>query len=242
MTASNATGAGATSTVANVTTILASPAGFGVTASASVPTEIDLAWTATTHATGYKIERSLNQVLWTTITPATPLAGTDHAYADTSALAGTTYFYRISAIDAVGTSAPTSAATALTIPVTPTLNETVTSATTINFVWNTVTGAATYLLEKSIDTGTHWTTAVSQTSTTFTDTGLTADTTYEYRLSAVDATGRIRHQHAGHAHDNPRLARKLHGDRVRDRADGNRPCLDGHGARHRLQDRALGRQ
>jgi titin len=189
VTASNGTGAGATSTVANVTTILASPAGFAVTASASVPTEIDLSWTATTHATGYKIERSLNQVLWTTITPATPLAGTDHAYADTSASAGTTYFYRLSAIDAVGTSAPTTAASALTIPVTPTLTESVTSATTINFVWNTVTGAATYLLEKSIDAGTHWTTAVSQTSTTFTDTGLTADTSYEYRLSAIDATG-----------------------------------------------------
>ena len=60
----NAGGASATSAVSSVTTLLASPAGF--TATPSSATQVDLAWTAVTHATTYKIERSTdNGTTWT---------------------------------------------------------------------------------------------------------------------------------------------------------------------------------
>jgi hypothetical protein len=52
----------------------------GLTASASSPTQIDLAWTAVTHATGYKIERSLNGTTWATLSPSPALTGTSAAY------------------------------------------------------------------------------------------------------------------------------------------------------------------
>ena len=188
--ATDATGSSPTSTVANVTTILASPAGFTVTASTTVSTEIDLAWTAVTHATGYLIERSLNQQLWATVTPATPLVGTDHAYADTTATAGTTFFYRISAINAVGTSVATAARQRL---------DAARFARAVggrgirhanrSLTWTPIDSATTYLVEKSIDTGTHWTTLSTLATTLISDTGLTADTSYEYRVSAINATG-----------------------------------------------------
>ena len=87
-----------------------------MTPTAVSASEIDLTWTPVTHATAYLIERSLNQATWTTVTQATPLAGTAGAYADTTATGGTTFFYRISAINANGTSATATPASALTVP------------------------------------------------------------------------------------------------------------------------------
>ncbi len=184
----NATGNSPASNVQSVTTLLAAPTGFGATASTTVATEIDLAWTAVTHATNYKIERSTDQTLWTTLSPSPALTGSSAAYNDTTALAGTTYYYRISAIDAAGTSAPAAAAHALTIPATPTLTATVASATSVDLSWNAVTGATGYTLESSPD-GTTWTGIATQAGTTYTNTGLTADTSYQYRVKATDATG-----------------------------------------------------
>jgi fibronectin type 3 domain-containing protein len=185
----NATGPSLTSTVVTQSTLLAAPASFTATASTTVDTEVDLAWTAVIDATAYLVERSENQALWTTLTQSPVLAGTDHAFADTTASPGTTYFYRISAIGTAGTSAPATVASALTLPDVPTLTATQSSATENDLSWTPVQSATSYLLEKSIDAGTHWTTLATQAGTQFADTGLAADTAYEYRVSAINATG-----------------------------------------------------
>src|SRR5204863_506181 len=126
----NATGTGAVSSTVTATTLLVAPTGFTVTATNA--NQVDLAWTAVTHATDYKIERSLNQTVWTTLAPSPALTGTSAAYSDTSVLAGTRYYYRISAVNAVGTSAPAATMNALTQPAAPTLTATPASATAIN--------------------------------------------------------------------------------------------------------------
>ena len=186
--ATNASGSSGNSNVANVTTPLAAPASFTVTAASAG--EIDLAWTACgSDCTGIKVERSLTGTVWTTLsTPS--LTGSSTTYADSTVLAGTTYYYRISAISAAGTSAPTAALSALTNPAAPALTATVISATQFNLSWGTVASATSYTIQSSSDGGTTWTSpGVTQATATYSATGLTADTSYKFRVVATNATG-----------------------------------------------------
>src|SRR3989441_706646 len=84
------------------------------------PSQINLSWTAPTNnggsaITGYKIERSTDGgTTWNTI-----VASTSHSwYSDYFLSASTTYTYRVSAINAIGTSLPSSSASATTSPAT----------------------------------------------------------------------------------------------------------------------------
>src|SRR6185437_12618091 len=183
----DATGASNASAVVTATTLLNAPA--SLTATAVSGTEIDLLWTPVNDATSFKIERSINQTTWTALAPNPALNGNSSSYNDTTASAGTTYYYRISAIDAAGTSIPSTTATALTKPATPVLTATVASATSISLSWVAITGATSYVIESSNDGGNTWANLPSQSGTTYVNTGLTADTQYKYRIHAVNATG-----------------------------------------------------
>ena len=177
----------APSLVATVTTPLTAPAGFSVTAASS--SRINLAWNPVTDATNYKIERSVDQTAWTPLVPNPALSATSVSYADTGVSAGTTVYYRISAIDAAGTSAASTVAHALTYPATPVLTGTVTSATVITLNWLAITSATSYLVETSTDGGNTWSTASTPSTLTYANTALTADTLHAYRVSAINATG-----------------------------------------------------
>ena len=88
----------------------------GLTANAISSSQIDLIWSAPTdnggsQITGYKIERSMDDgSTWSII--MTGNAAT--TYADTGLLANTTYTYRVSAINSVGTGSPSNAAVSTT--------------------------------------------------------------------------------------------------------------------------------
>ncbi|HWE03064.1 MAG TPA: fibronectin type III domain-containing protein [Tepidisphaeraceae bacterium] len=182
----NATGTSAASSAVSATTLLAAPSGFSLTVASA--TEVDLAWSAVADATGFKIERSLNNTAWTTLVAA-GVTGTSMSYANTGLTAGTTYYYRLSAIDAVGVSTAATAAAVLTLPAAPTLTAGVISATQINLSWTASASATSYKLEKSTDNGNTWSTVVTQATLTYSNTGLTADTAYQYRVTAMNATG-----------------------------------------------------
>ncbi len=182
----NAGGNSAASNTASATTLLAPPAGF--TATPFSTTQVNLAWTAVTDATNYTIQRSSDDVAWTTVVPSPALTGTSSSYNDTSLSAGTTYYYRISAIDAAGSSVPSPVDPALTIPAAPVLTATPVTLTQINLSWPAVTGASSYIVASSPD-GSTWTTLATQAGTTYQNTGLTADTAYYYEVTAVNATG-----------------------------------------------------
>jgi fibronectin type 3 domain-containing protein len=179
-------GNGTASATVPVTTFLAAPSGF--TATVASPTEIDLAWTSETDATNYVIQRSLNQTVWTTLSPSPALSSASTSYADTSVSAGTTYYYRLFSVDAAGTSAAATATATLTFPAAPTLTATVASATSVNLAWNPVTGATSYIVASSPD-GSTWTPISTQAGTSYTNTALTADTAYYYEVTPLDATG-----------------------------------------------------
>ena len=188
--ATSAGGDSPPSATATATTLVAPPnAPLGVSATAIASTEIDVAWTASDGATGYRIERSANGgASWT---PAGTTATAP--FHDTGLSPATTYSYRVIATNAGGDSAPSATATATTPvapPATPTgVTATTISSTAIDVVWTSSSGATAYRIERSADGGTSWTQAGSSAASPFHDTGLTAATTYTYRVIATNAGG-----------------------------------------------------
>src|SRR5205085_8298927 len=122
-------------------------------------------------------------------------------YSDSGLNPSTTYTYRISAINSIGTSSPSSTASATTsstAPQPPTgLTATTFSSSQINLSWtapsnnggSAITG---YEIERSTDGGTTWSAIVANTGSTVTiysNTGLATNTTYTYRVSAINSVG-----------------------------------------------------
>ena len=96
-------------------TIPQSPTGLAATAISS--SQINLSWTAPSDnggstITGYNVERSTdNGTTWSSASNATSTS-----YSDTGLVPSTTYTYRVSAINSVGSSSPSNTASATTYP------------------------------------------------------------------------------------------------------------------------------
>jgi fibronectin type 3 domain-containing protein len=159
-------------------------------ASAVSTSRINLSWLDNaSNETGYRVERSLDGVTWTLVTSA--LAAGSTSYSDSSALAGTTYSYRVQADSDSATSGYSNAATATTITLAPgSLTASAVSSSRIDLSWSDVNGETGYRVERSTD-GTNWflagTTGAGVTS--FSDNGRSASTTYSYRIQAVNSGG-----------------------------------------------------
>jgi formylglycine-generating enzyme required for sulfatase activity/subtilisin family serine protease len=173
----------------------------GVTATAFSSTQINLSWTdAATNETGYRIER--RQTTGTGSTTAFSLlvnlgAGVT-TYSNTGLLAATGYAYRVSAVAPGGAlvSAAEVAATTFGTTAAPTgFTATPISKSQINLRWvDVATNEAGYQVERRLTSATEWGTAVPLGAgvTTYSDTtGLTAATSYTYRVSAIAPGGAL---------------------------------------------------
>src|SRR6267143_6651 len=204
----NSVGTSSPSNTASATTQAASTipgAPTSLVANTVSSSQINLSWNAPANnggsaITGYKIERSTNG--GSSWSPPVNTGSTATTYPDTGLTASTTYMYRVSAINSVGTSSPSNTAsattqTASTIPGAPTsLVANTVSSSQINLSWNApannggsaITG---YKIERSTNGGSSWSPPVNtgSTATTYPDTGLTASTTYMYRVSAINSVG-----------------------------------------------------
>src|SRR2546422_394115 len=202
----NSIGTSSPSTTVSATTPIATPTPpTGLAASASSSSQISLGWTAPADnggsaITGYKIDRSTDGgSTWSTIVSNSGSTAT--TYSDTGLTPATTYAYRVSAINAIGTSSPSNtipATTPIATPSPPTgLTPTAVSSSQINLGWtppsdnggSPITG---YKIERSTDGGSTWTTLVANTGSTaasYSDTGLAHTTTYTYRVSAINSAG-----------------------------------------------------
>ena len=172
----------------------------GLTATAASSSQINLSWTASTDnvgVTGYLVERCQGAGCSTFTQIATPTGTT---FSDTGLSASTSYSYRVRAADAVPNlsgysstaSATTQAAADTQAPTAPTaLTATAASSTQINLSWTASTdnvGVTGYRVERCQGAGcSTFTQIATPMGTTFSDTGLSASTSYSYRVRAADA-------------------------------------------------------
>ncbi|HET7337831.1 MAG TPA: fibronectin type III domain-containing protein, partial [Candidatus Nitrosotalea sp.] len=194
----------ATATTLTPVTVPQPPTGLGATADSA--SQITLNWNSPSNnggsaITGYKIERSTDSgSTWSVLVSNTGSTAT--TYSNTGLASSTTYTYRVSAINSVGNSSPSNVASATTLvvitsPQPPTgLTATATSSSQIDLSWNApgsdggsaITG---YKIERSINGGT-FSILVANTAdaaTAYSDTGLTSNTNYTYRISAINSVG-----------------------------------------------------
>ncbi len=153
----------------------------GLTAASPSTTQINLAWSAVTGATGYKIYRSVGtSTTYSLLTSVTTLY-----YHNTGLTSATRYNYRVYAVNTGGTSA-SAAVTWYTRPVAPaTATATKMSNTSIKVDWSAVTGATKYKVYVSKNAAAYVLAAtVSAPTVTYTATGLTGGS-YVYKVSAV---------------------------------------------------------
>jgi chitodextrinase len=167
---------------------------IGLTATAASSSQINLSWTASSDnvkVTGYRVYRNGTQIATVTTT----------SYYSTGLAASTSYTYRVSAFDTAGNvssqsvsaSATTKAASAdTTAPSVPTgLTATAASSSQINLAWKASTdnvGVSGYKVYRG-------TTLIATTTTTsFSNTGLAASTTYTYKVAAFDKAGKVSSQ------------------------------------------------
>ncbi len=163
----------------------------GLSASTVSTSGIDLTWISVTGAASYNIYRSAaSDGTYTKINTSTV---STTSYSDTGLIAGTAYYYKVSAVNGTGESGASSyatAGTAVAASSTPTgLAVSSKTSTSITMTWNAVSGAAGYKLYKSSAIDGNYNEVYSGSNTSYAETGLTAATTYYYKASAINAGG-----------------------------------------------------
>ena len=170
-----------------------------LTASAASGTQINLAWTGSTDnigVTGYQVERCQGAGC-SNFASVTTVTGT--TYSNTGLTNATSYSYRVRAADAAGNpSAYSNVASASTpdtqAPTAPSnLTATTKTSSQVDLAWTASTdnvGVTGYRVERCQGAGcTNFTLLGTATGTAYSDTGVTADNIYRYRVRATDAAG-----------------------------------------------------
>jgi uncharacterized delta-60 repeat protein len=162
-------------------------------ATALSTSQIDLTWTDNAgNETGYVVDRSTTAgQTWTRLTTS-PLAADSTSFSDTTALPGTTHYYRVSAVNANDVSAYSNQASVTTVPAAPgTLAAYAVWTDSTYLAWVDVTGETGFKIQRSSDGGNVWSQIGSTGAhvTSYQDTGLQTASTYTYRVLATDAAG-----------------------------------------------------
>jgi type II secretory pathway pseudopilin PulG/fibronectin type 3 domain-containing protein len=174
--ACNASGCGPWSLPASTRTAPAIPA---PSAAASGLT-VTVTWSAPATAARYELQRRTGSGAWGTSTSLTT-----NSFADSATTAGTTYGYRVRACNAQSACSDFSTqATSTTAPAAPALSGTVSQRTT-TLNWNAPTAASRYEVTR-LDAGVQ---ANAVTGTTWSQSGLAAETSYSYQVRACNTAG-----------------------------------------------------
>jgi YD repeat-containing protein len=184
------------------TTPPTAPTALGATVVSS--SQVNLSWTASTDnvgVTGYRVERCQGASCTSFAQIGTP---TTTSYSDTGLTASTSYSYRVRATDAAGNlstysstvSGTTQAVVDTTPPTAPSgLSATATSSSQISLTWTASTdnvGVTGYLVERCQGAScTGFAQIATPAATSYSDSSLTASTSYSYRVRATDAAGNL---------------------------------------------------
>jgi hypothetical protein len=166
---------------------LSAPTGFALGVISG--SQIDLSWVdASSSETGFEIQQSLDGSSWSAVTTT---AANATSYSRTGLNHGTRYYFQIRAKGATSDSTWAAAVNATTTIAAPTgLAATAISDTRIDLSWtDSHTGEAGFQIDRSTDNST-WTTVATTAAnaTSYSNTGLSASTTYYYRIRANGAT------------------------------------------------------
>jgi len=169
----------------------------GLTATAQSPTSVLLNWIDNSNnETGFTIQRSTSSTFGGTITTFTVGANVT-TFTDTTVVGVTTYYYRVRAFNPTGPSAWSNTASVTTpnpLPAAPSgLTATAQSPTSVLLGWTDTANNETGFTIQRSRSGTFLTTittfTVGANVVTFTDTTVSAVTTYYYRVRATNAAG-----------------------------------------------------
>jgi fibronectin type 3 domain-containing protein len=180
---------GNSSSNGNSTASVAPAAPTNLTATAGNQ-QASLSWTASSSAASYSVKRgTASGGPYTTV--GSPAATT---YVDTSLTNGTTYYYVVTAVNAIGPSGNSNQATATpaappAAPVAPANLAATGGDQQVSLTWTASTGATSYNVKRATTNGGPYTTMASPAGSTYTDTAVSNGTTYYYVVTAVNTIG-----------------------------------------------------
>jgi fibronectin type 3 domain-containing protein len=150
---------------------------------ANTSTGVKVTWSKTTGATGYIVYRKTAKGTFTAIKTIT--SGSTVSYVDTTAKAGTTYYYTVRAYAGSNKSNKSSYVTDVSIKylAQPTVTLTNTS-TGVKISWTKSTGAGGYYVYRKAPGDKKWTLINKASNLSYTDTTAKVGTTYYYTVKA----------------------------------------------------------
>lgn len=149
--------------------------------------KVQLKWNAVKNAAKYQVYYSTNA----DFSGAKVFTTTKTSMKHTGAVTGTTYYYKVCAVDANGTVSAFSPAVSRTCaPAAPkATGSNVTSTGKIRLTWKAVNGATKYEVYRSTSKNGPYTRMFTTTKTTMTHAGAAVGTTYYYKVRALTANG-----------------------------------------------------
>ena len=185
----------ANATTQSAVTIPNAPSGLAATAVSS--SQINVSWTdSSTNESGFKIERSTSAT--SGFSQIATVGANITSYQNSGLSASTTYYYRVCAYNSAGDSIYSNTASATTqsatviIPAAPTnLTAIAISSSQINLAWNDNSGNETGFHVWRYHSSVGWTqiAIVGANTASYSDTGLSASTTYQYAVRAYNSAG-----------------------------------------------------
>ena len=144
-----------------------------------------LTWNAVSGATSYKVYRATSQK------GTYSLLGTVTAtsYTNTGAKAGTTYYYKVKAVNSAGESAYSNIVSGRATVTTLTMGHSASSGKP-QLTWKAVSGAASYKVYRATSKNGAYSVINTTKALTYTNTGAALGTTYYYKVEALNAAGK----------------------------------------------------
>ncbi|OLN32081.1 cell wall-binding repeat-containing protein [Desulfosporosinus metallidurans] len=161
-----------------------------LTATAASSTQIDLTWDPVSYAVYYYVYRATSSSgTYTNITTVTT-----SNFSDTSVSVGTTYYYKVQAVNSFGSSSYSSKVSANTtdsvgdLSAPTALTATVVNSTQINLTWKAVSSALYYYVYRSTSSSGTYTMIGTSTSAKYNDTSISIEDTYYYKVKATNGS------------------------------------------------------
>ena len=165
----------------------------GLVATPMSSTSIVISWPQVSGALQYYVYKSESYSnTYTQIGVTTPTDTGVGSYTATGLSGGTTYYFKVSAVNSAGESSQSSSVSATTLRIgTPTsVSATATSSSSITVSWSAVSGEYYYYVYYSTSaSGTYTRVTGTFTTTSAIVSGLSPNTTYYFKVSVYNSTG-----------------------------------------------------